>query len=57
MKTLDTLSWFRWDVETYVKAKRNALSGVAQIPYWIFAYWFVLGRDEAMVILLNPLSG
>ena len=31
------------------------MSGIAQIPYWIYAVLVVLGWNEAMAILFNPL--
>jgi len=39
----------------YVEAKRSTVAGIAQIPYWIYGVLVVLGWNEAMLILFNPL--
>lgn len=55
-KALDILSRFRRDADAYyVEAKRSTVSGIAQIPYWIYGVLVVLGWNEAMTILFNPL--
>lgn len=55
-KALDILNRFRRDADAYyVEAKRSTVSGIAQIPYWIYGVLIVLGWNEAMAILFNPL--
>jgi len=55
-KILDLASRFRKDADAYyVEAKRSTVSGIAQIPYWIYGVLVVLGWNEAMVVLFNPL--
>ncbi|KAF9816747.1 hypothetical protein IEO21_03909 [Rhodonia placenta] len=55
-KILDLMSRFRRDADAYyVEAKRSTVSSVAQIPYWIYMVLVVLGWNEAMVVLFNPL--
>ncbi|KAG0707121.1 RHD3/Sey1 [Suillus ampliporus] len=46
-KSLDLASRFRENADAYyVEAKRSTVSGIAQIPYWMY---------EAMVVVFNPL--
>lgn len=55
-KALDILNRFRRDADAYyVEAKRSTVSGIAQIPYWMYGVLVVLGWNEAMAILFNPL--
>lgn len=55
-KALDLTNRFRRDADAfYVEAKRSTVSGVAQIPYWVYGLFVVLGWNEAMVVLFNPL--
>lgn len=55
-KALDLTNRFRRDADAfYVEAKRSTVSGVAQIPYWVYGMLVVLGWNEAMVVLFNPL--
>ena len=55
-KALDISSRFRRDADAYyVEAKRSTVSGIAQIPYWMYVVLVVLGWNEAMAILFNPL--
>jgi len=55
-KILDLMTRFRRDADAYyVEAKRSTVSSVAQIPYWIYGVLVVLGWNEAMVVLFNPL--
>jgi protein SEY1 len=55
-KALDLTTRFRKDADAfYVEAKRSTVSSVAQIPYWIYGMLVVLGWNEAMVVLFNPL--
>jgi hypothetical protein len=55
-KGLDISNRFRRDADAYyVEAKRSTVSGIAQIPYWIYGVLVVLGWNEAMAILFNPL--
>lgn len=39
----------------YVEAKRSMVSSVAQIPLWMYGVLVVLGWNEAMTVLFNPL--
>jgi hypothetical protein len=56
MKQLDITSRFRRDSDAYyVEAKRSTVSSVAQIPLWMYGVLIVLGWNEAMVVLFNPL--
>lgn len=55
-KVLDISSRFRKDADAYyVEAKRSTVSSIAQIPSWMYAVLVVLGWNEAMVVLFNPL--
>lgn len=47
---------FRRDADThFVEAKRSTVASIAQIPYWIYGVLVVLGWNEAMAVLFNPL--
>ena len=55
-KVLDLTNRFRRDADAYyVEAKRSTVSSVAQIPYWMYGVLVVLGWNEAMMVLFNPL--
>ncbi|KIM83177.1 hypothetical protein PILCRDRAFT_88083 [Piloderma croceum F 1598] len=55
-KSLDLSTKFRRDADAYyVEAKRSTVSSVAQIPYWMYGVLVVLGWNEAMAVLFNPL--
>ncbi|KAH7888883.1 RHD3/Sey1 [Phlebopus sp. FC_14] len=55
-KCLDLTARFRRDADAYyVEAKRSTVSSIAQVPYWIYGAMVVLGWNEAMVVLFNPL--
>ena len=55
-KSLELTNKFRKDADAYyVEAKRSTVSSVAQIPYWIYGVLVVLGWNEAMAVLFNPL--
>lgn len=55
-KSLELASRFRKDADAYyVEAKRSTVSSIAQIPYWMYGVLVVLGWNEAMVVLFNPL--
>lgn len=55
-KQLDLETRFRKDADAYyVEAKRSTVSSVAQIPVWMYGVLVVLGWNEAMVVLFNPL--
>lgn len=55
-KVLDISSRFRKDVDAYyVEAKRSMVSSIAQIPSWMYGVLVVLGWNEAMVVLFNPI--
>ena len=54
-KSLELTNKFRKDADAYyVEAKRSTVSSVAQIPYWIYGVMVVLGWNEAMAVLFNP---
>ena len=54
-KTLELTNKFRKDADAYyVEAKRSTVSSVAQIPYWMYGVLVVLGWNEAMAVLFNP---
>jgi len=55
-KALDLGAKFRKDADAYyVEAKRSTVSSIAQIPTWMYGVLVVLGWNEAMAILFNPL--
>jgi len=55
-KALDLTNKFRRDADAYyVEAKRSTVSSVAQIPYWMYCVLVVLGWNEAMAVLFNPM--
>ncbi|KAG6900781.1 Dynamin-like GTPase that mediates homotypic ER fusion [Termitomyces sp. T159_Od127] len=55
-KVLDLTNKFRKDADAYyVEAKRSTVASIAQIPYWIYGMLVVLGWNEAMAVLFNPL--
>ncbi|GHJ84624.1 hypothetical protein NliqN6_1026 [Naganishia liquefaciens] len=55
-KKLDLENRFRRDADAYyVEAKRSVVSSVAQIPMWMYGVLVVLGWNEAMYVLFNPL--
>lgn len=55
-KSLELSSRFRKDADAfYVEAKRSTVSSVAQIPYWMYGVLVVLGWNEAMAVIFNPL--
>jgi protein SEY1 len=55
-KAIDLTNKFRRDADAYyVEAKRSTVSSIAQIPYWMYGVLVVLGWNEAMAVLFNPL--
>lgn len=55
-KCLDLSNRFRRDADAYyVEAKRSTVSSIAQVPYWMYGVMVVLGWNEAMLVLFNPL--
>ncbi|KIJ18584.1 hypothetical protein PAXINDRAFT_8839 [Paxillus involutus ATCC 200175] len=55
-KSLDITARFRRDADAYyVEAKRSTVSSIAQVPYWMYGVMVVLGWNEAMLVLFNPL--
>ncbi|KAG6375499.1 protein SEY1 [Boletus reticuloceps] len=55
-KYLDLVARFRRDADAYfVEAKRSTVSSIAQVPYWIYGVMLVLGWNEAMMVVFNPL--
>jgi protein SEY1 len=56
MRALDLGTRFRREADAaYVEAKRSTVSSVAQIPLWMYGVLVVLGWNEAMAVLFNPL--
>lgn len=52
--TLETR--FKRDADAaYVEAKRSIVSSIAQIPLWMYGVLVVLGWNEAMAVLFNPI--
>lgn len=55
-KQVDLGNRFRKDADAYyVEAKRSTVASIAQIPTWMYGVLVVLGWNEAMFILFNPL--
>jgi hypothetical protein len=55
-KALDLSTRFRRDADAYyVEAKRSTVSSIAQVPYWMYGLMVILGWNEAMAVLFNPL--
>ncbi|KAK7692532.1 Dynamin-like GTPase that mediates homotypic ER fusion [Cerrena zonata] len=55
-KAVDLTNRFRKDADAYyVEAKRSTVATMAQIPYWVYGVLVVLGWNEAMLVLFNPL--
>ena len=55
-KLVDISSRFRKDADAYyVEAKRSTVSSIAQIPTWMYGVLIILGWNEAMFVLFNPL--
>jgi len=55
-KLFDLTARFRRDADAYfVEAKRSTVSSIAQVPYWIYGALLILGWNEAMLVLFNPL--
>jgi hypothetical protein len=55
-KLVSIESRFKRDADAaYVEAKRSMVSSVAQIPVWMYGMLVVLGWNEAMTVLFNPL--
>ncbi|XP_006460749.1 hypothetical protein AGABI2DRAFT_192353 [Agaricus bisporus var. bisporus H97] len=55
-KQMDLGNRFRKDADAYyVEAKRSTVASIAQIPTWMYGLLLVLGWNEAMFILFNPL--
>ena len=47
---------FKRDADAaFVEAKRSVVSSIAQIPLWMYGVLVVLGWNEAMAVLFNPL--
>ncbi|TFK44325.1 RHD3/Sey1 [Crucibulum laeve] len=55
-KAIDLTNKFRKEADAYyVEAKRSTVSSIAQIPVWMYGVLVVLGWNEAMAVLFNPL--
>ena len=54
-KVLELGARFRREADAhYIEAKRSTVMGIAQIPYWVYFLFVILGWNEAMMILFNP---
>ena len=54
-KALELGARFRREADAhYVEAKRSTVAGIAQIPYWVYVMFVILGWNEAMLIFFNP---
>ncbi|KAH9055527.1 protein SEY1 [Lactarius vividus] len=55
-KVIELGARFRREADAhYVEAKRSTVASIAQIPYWMYGVLVVLGWNEAMLVLFNPL--
>jgi hypothetical protein len=55
-RCLDVAARVRRDADAaFVEAKRSTVSSIAQIPVWMYGVLVVLGWNEAMAVLFNPL--
>jgi len=55
-KVIELGARFRREADAhYVEAKRSTVASIAQIPYWMYGMLLVLGWNEAMMVLFNPL--
>ncbi|KAJ7739031.1 RHD3/Sey1 [Mycena maculata] len=55
-KGLELTQKFRREADAYyVEAKRSTVASIAQIPFWMYGVLVVLGWNEAMAVLFNPL--
>ena len=56
VKSSDLTHRFRKTADgVYVEAKRGALGGVTQTPWWMWGLLLVLGQNEIFAIARNPL--
>lgn len=55
-RTLAVSQRFRKEADAYyVEAKRSMVSSISQIPYWVYGVIAVLGWNEFVAVLRNPL--
>ncbi|KAF8629437.1 hypothetical protein AX15_003482 [Amanita polypyramis BW_CC] len=55
-KIRDLQSKFSRDADAYyVEAERSMVVGIAQIPRWMYGLLLILGWNEALAIVLNPI--
>ena len=55
-KQLDLVAKFRREADAYyVEAKRSIVSSVGRVPMWVYMLMVVLGWNEAMAVLFNPI--
>ncbi|KAF8258375.1 protein SEY1 [Lactarius quietus] len=55
-KIIELGARFRREADAhYVEAKRSTVASIAQIPLWMYGILVVLGWNEAMMVLFNPL--
>ncbi|KAF2397110.1 root hair defective 3 GTP-binding protein [Trichodelitschia bisporula] len=55
-RAADVAARFRKTADgVYVEAKRGALGGVTQTPWWMWAVMLVLGQNEIFAVARNPL--
>lgn len=54
-RTISISQRFRKEADAYyVEAKRSMVSSISQIPYWIYGVIAVLGWNELVAVLRNP---
>ncbi|KAJ6498856.1 RHD3/Sey1 [Mycena sanguinolenta] len=54
-RAIELTQKFRREADAYyVEAKRSTVASIAQIPYWMYGVLVVLGWNEAMAVLFNP---
>lgn len=55
-KQMDINSRFRRDADAfYLEAKRSIVSSVSQVPGWAWGLMLILGWNEIMTLIFNPL--
>ena len=55
-KQIDLADRFRRESDAYyVEAKRSMVSSISQIPYWMYAVIGILGWNEFIAVIKNPI--
>jgi protein SEY1 len=56
-KQVDLTTHFKRATDAlYVEAKRSVISSISQVPAWFYVILLVLGWNELMAVLRNPIS-